>query len=187
MIKSITLTIFFSILLTNTNLENLTFKYSLTNHNSKTKTYTLGLSITNEKLINYLVCWRPSNNLIISTNYIYNPNNHKDDNSLFYNYDICTLTKNNLNIGFKINTIKYHKLMDNIKWNEYYINKSIIVNKFINIFLGYSFSYSRYISYSFVDININRKIFNNIYFNARVNNFISNNLFNFNIGIDYIL
>ena len=187
MIKSIILSIFFSIILTNTNLENLTFKYSLTNFNSKTKTYTIGLSISNEELINYLVRWRPSDNLIISANYIYNSNNYNYDNSLFYNYDICSLTKNNLNIGFKINTLKYHKFIDHVKWNEYYINKSISLNNYINIFLGYTFSYSREISYSFIDININRKIFDNIYFNARVNNFISNNIFNFNIGIDYTL
>ena len=186
MFRFIFLSIFFSIYLSNSTLENLSFKYSLNDNFEKIPSYSIGLSLSNQSYFNYNFNWSPSNNLIISSSFIENSNDNSD-NALYYNVGINVITKNMINYGIKMNTLKFHKVFNTIKWNKYFINKKIQLNHFIDFYLGLSFSYSNQISYSSLNFMIDKKITENIYVMFGFKNLFLENKFNYNLGLQFIL
>tara|TARA_Y100000766_G_scaffold100578_1_gene85916 strand:- start:1396 stop:1962 length:567 start_codon:yes stop_codon:yes gene_type:complete len=188
MIRLTLLGIFFSVIITESNLEKEVLKYSFNDSFEKTSSFSIGLSLSNENLLNYSISFSPSNNLIISGNFINKSLNESlSDNYFFNNFGINLNTKNNINYGVKINTLKHHKFYNTVKWNEYYLNKDFDINSSSNIQIGISFLYSNQISYSTMNLKIEKKIFENIFFIAGYKNISFKNNFNFNLGLQYSL
>ena len=187
MFRFIFLSIFFSIYLSNSTLESLSFKYSLNDNFEKIPSYSIGLSLSNESSFIYNFNWSPSNNLILSSSFIENSSNDNSDNALYYNVGINVITKNMISYGIKINTLKFHKVFNTIKWNKYFINKKIQFNQFIDFYLGLSFSYSNQISYSSLNFMIDKKITENFYIMFGLKNLLLENKFNYNLGLQFTL
>ena len=92
-----------------------------------------------------------------------------------------------ISYGIKINTLKFHKVFNTIKWNKYFINKKIQFNQFVDFYLGLSFSYSNQISYSSLNFMIDKKITENFYIMFGLKNLFSENKFNYNLGLQFTL
>tara|TARA_A100001011_G_scaffold243103_1_gene251136 strand:+ start:14414 stop:14980 length:567 start_codon:yes stop_codon:yes gene_type:complete len=188
MVKSILLCIFFSIYLSNTSLEKTAFNYSLNNNFNNISSYSVGSFLSDQYFFNYNLSWSPSENLIISTNFIENSKNESSfDNILFYNFGINILTKNMINYGVKINTLKFHKVFNTVKWNNYFIDKKVNLNNFLDIYLGISFSYSDQLSYSSLNFKIDKKIKEKIYLIFGFKNISFKKNFNYSLGLQYSL
>ena len=101
----------------------------------------------------------------------------------FFNYNLSWSP----NYGVKINTLKFHKVFNTVKWNNYFIDKKVNLNNFLDIYLGISFSYSDQLSYSSLNFKIDKKIKEKIYLIFGFKNISFKKNYNYSLGLQYSL
>tara|TARA_Y100000994_G_C15621949_1_gene413390 strand:+ start:227 stop:799 length:573 start_codon:yes stop_codon:yes gene_type:complete len=165
MIQRLVLIFFLSLLISNNSLSSDTFDYSFKNTNFKNSKFCFKILKSNTKITNYNISWAPTNNLVINTNFIYNNINLKSnlyDNKLYYGFNICLLTSQNMYVGFGINTLKFDNNHNTIKWTQYFMDRRFNINNLFNINFGISYSYNNQLSFFQSNIYFSKKIYKNI-------------------------
>ena len=190
MIKRLVLISFLSLLISNDGLANNIFNYSFKNTNLQNSIFSFKILRSNNNFTNYNITWAPTNNLFINTNFINKTISHHSnsfDNKVYYGVNISLLISNSMYSGFGINTLKFDKNYNTIKWVNYFINHKFNLNNLFNINFGVSYLYSNKISFFNLNLYFNKEIYKNINIGIGADSAISLSINKIYFGINYSL